>query len=49
MITGKTLYDSNGQQFYPYSDAEYISSGVIGNSNMLKEDLKAIMDSLSRR
>ena len=48
MITGKTLYDSNGQQFYPYSDAEYIYSGVIG-SNMLKEDLKAIMDSLSRR
>ena len=38
MITGKTLYDSNGQQFYPYSDAEYIYSGVIG-SNMLKADL----------
>ena len=42
MITGKTLYDSNGQQFYPYSDAEYIFSGVVENSNMLKADLIAI-------
>ena len=42
MITGKTLYDSNGQQFYPYSDAEYISSGVVADSNMLKADLIAI-------
>ena len=41
MITGKTLYDSNGQQFYPYSDAEYIFSGVV-DSNMLKADLIAI-------
>lgn len=42
MITGKTLYDSNGQQFYPYSDANYISSGIVVNSNMLKDDLIAI-------
>ena len=42
MITGKTLYDSNGQQFYPYSDAEYVSSGVVVDTNMLKDDLKAI-------
>ena len=42
MITGKTLYDSNGQQFYPYSDANYISSGVVVDSNMLKDDLIAI-------
>ena len=42
MITGKTLYDSDGNQFYPYSDAEYISSGVVVSSNMLKDDLKAI-------
>lgn len=42
MITGKTLYDSDGNQFYPYSDAEYISSGVVVNSNTLKDDLKAI-------
>ena len=41
MITGKPLYDSNGQQFYPYSDAEYIFSGVV-DSNMLKADLIAI-------
>ena len=42
MITGKTLYDSDGNQFYPYSDSEYISSGVVVSSNMLKDDLKAI-------
>ena len=42
MITGKTLYDSDGNQFYPYCDAEYVSSGVVVSSNMLKEDLKAI-------
>ena len=42
MITGKTLYDSDGNQFYPYSDVEYISSGVVVSSNMLKDDLKAI-------
>lgn len=48
MITGKTLYDSNGQQFYPYSDAEYISSGVVVNSNMLKDDLTAIYNIANR-
>ena len=42
MIIGKTLYDSNGQQFYPYSDAEYVSSGVVEDTNMLKDDLKTI-------
>lgn len=42
MITGKTLYDSNGQQFYPYSDANYISSGIVVDTNMLKDDLIAI-------
>ena len=42
MITGKTLYDSDGNQFYPYCDAEYVSSGVVVNTNMLKDDLKAI-------
>ena len=42
MITGKTLYDSDGNQFYPYCDAEYVSSGVVVDTNMLKDDLKAI-------
>ena len=42
MITGKTLYDSDGQQFYPYSDANYISSGIVVDTNMLKDDLIAI-------
>ena len=47
-MIGKTLYDSNGQQFYPYSDAEYISSGVVVNSNMLKDDLIAIYNIANR-
>lgn len=44
MIAGKTLYDSDGNQFYPYCDAEYVSSGVVVDTNMLKDDLKTIWD-----
>ena len=42
MITGQTLYDSDGNSFYPYCDAEYVSSGVVADTNMLKDDLKDI-------
>ena len=42
MITGKTLYDSNGQQFYPYSDANYIYTNIVPTSSTLAEDLTAI-------
>ena len=41
-MIGKILYNSDGEQFYPYSDAEYISSGIVLSSNNLKEDLKNI-------
>ena len=41
-MIGKILYNSDGEQFYPYSDAEYISSGVVLSSNNLKEDLRNI-------
>ena len=41
-MIGKILYNSDGKQFYPYSDAEYISSGIVLSSNNLKEDLKNI-------
>ena len=46
MITGKTLYDSYGKQFYPYCDAEYVSSGVVVDTNMLKDDqiVKVLME-----
>lgn len=42
MITGKTLYDSNGQQFYPYSDANYIYTNIVSTYSTLAEDLTAI-------
>ena len=42
MITGKTLYDSNGQQFYPYSDANYIYTNIVPASSTLAEDLTAL-------
>ena len=42
MITGKTLYDSNGQQFYPYSNANYIYTNIVSTYSTLAEDLKAI-------
>lgn len=42
MITGKTLYDSNGQQFYPYSDANYIYTNIVPTSSTLAEDLTAL-------
>ena len=41
-MIGKILYNNDGEQFYPYSDAEYISSGIVLSSNNLKEDLKNI-------
>ena len=44
MITGKTLYDSNGQQFYPYSDANYIYTNIVSTSSTLAEDLTDIYD-----
>ena len=42
MITGKTLYDSNGQQFYPYSNANYIYTNIVSTYSTLAEDLTAI-------
>lgn len=42
MITGKTLYDSNGQQFYPYSNANYVYTNIVSTSSTLAEDLTAI-------
>lgn len=42
MMTGKTLYDSNGQQFYPYSNANYIYTNIVPASSTLAEDLIAL-------
>lgn len=46
MITGKTLYDSNGQQFYPYSDANYIYTNIVPSSSTLAKDLTNIYDKI---
>lgn len=41
-MIGKTLYDSNGQQFYPYSNANYVYTNIVPTSSTLAEDLTAI-------
>lgn len=48
MITGKTLYDSNGQQFYPYSDANYIYTNIVPTSSILAEDLTDIYNRIEK-
>lgn len=46
MITGKTLYDSDGNQFYPYCDANYIYTNIVSTSSILAKDLTDIYNEI---